>query len=191
MLTEHALHLLGIETMQDEPHGRTGLGLILPTLLSWTHSALVLDIKGENHALTAGWRASRGQRILRFEPTAETGSIRFNSLAEVRTGTGRDIADCQNIASMIVDPEGKGLKDYWMQEGWSWLSVMILHVLYRIRKEDKRVANLCDVQAFASAAANDDGSDEGEHDRQDHGRSAQALPLRPPGGAGLGLRQPP
>jgi type IV secretion system protein VirD4 len=141
-----------------------GVGLILPTLLSWTHSALTLDIKGENHALTAGWRADQGQRILRFEPTAETGSIRFNPLAEVRTGTGRDIADCQNIASMIVDPEGKGLKDYWMQEGWSWLSVMILHVLYRTRKEEKRVANLCDVQAFASAAANDDGSEEGETD---------------------------
>ncbi|MCF8482173.1 MAG: type IV secretory system conjugative DNA transfer family protein [Rhodospirillum sp.] len=141
-----------------------GVGLILPTLLSWTHSAMILDIKGENYALTAGWRADQGQRILRFEPTAETGSVRFNPLAEVRTGTGRDIADCQNIASMIVDPEGKGLKDYWMQEGWSWLSVMILHVLYRVQKEEKRVANLSDVQAFASAAANDDGSEDGEAD---------------------------
>jgi len=34
-----------------------GVGLVLPTLLSWTQSAIIHDIKGENWALTAGWRA--------------------------------------------------------------------------------------------------------------------------------------
>ncbi|GAB6053096.1 conjugal transfer protein TraG [Magnetospira thiophila] len=130
-----------------------GVGLVVPTLLTWEHSVLVLDIKGENHALTAGWRAQQGHRILRFEPTATAGSIRFNPLAEVRLGSGYDIADCQNIAAMVVDPEGKGLKDYWMQEGWSWLSVVLLHVLYRTRREAERTANLSDVNGFMSACA--------------------------------------
>lgn len=128
-----------------------GVGLVVPTLLTWEHSVLVLDIKGENHALTAGWRAGLGHRVLRFEPTAETGSIRFNPLAEVRLDSGLDIADCQNIAAMVVDPEGKGLRDYWMQEGWSWLSVVLLHVLHRIRREEGRIASLGDVNGFMSA----------------------------------------
>src|SRR2546426_261421 len=33
-----------------------GVGLVLPTLLSWPGSCVVNDIKGENWALTAGWR---------------------------------------------------------------------------------------------------------------------------------------
>ena len=35
-----------------------GVGLVIPTLLSWTGSAVIHDIKGENWQLTAGWRSS-------------------------------------------------------------------------------------------------------------------------------------
>ena len=45
-----------------------GVGLVLPTLLSWTGSAVIHDIKGENWTLTAGWR-SRFSDCLRFDPT--------------------------------------------------------------------------------------------------------------------------
>ncbi|WP_343870431.1 type IV secretory system conjugative DNA transfer family protein [Caenispirillum bisanense] len=134
-----------------------GVSLILPTLLSsWRHSVLVLDIKGENYALTAGWRATLGHKILKFDPTAAEGSARFNPLAEIRVGTGRDIADCQNVALMIVDGDGKGLKDYWMKEGWAWLSTALLHVLYRIRRDENRTATLADVNAFLSGVVDDD-----------------------------------
>ena len=34
-----------------------GVGLVVPTLLTWPGSAIVHDIKGENWTLTAGWRA--------------------------------------------------------------------------------------------------------------------------------------
>ncbi|EPY00230.1 type IV secretory system conjugative DNA transfer family protein [Magnetospirillum fulvum] len=62
-----------------------GVGLVLPTLLSWPGSVLVLDIKGENWRMTSGWRAAQGQRILKFDPTAESGGLRFNPLAEIRS----------------------------------------------------------------------------------------------------------
>ena len=132
-----------------------GVGLVIPTLLTWPESVLVLDIKGENYALTTGYRASIGQRILRFEPTATEGSVRYNPLQEVRADTRHVIEDCQNIASMIIDPDGKGLKDFWMQSGWEWLSVVILHVLFRVRRESGRCANLHDVNRFMSAVAID------------------------------------
>ncbi len=128
-----------------------GVGLVLPTLLSWSDSALVLDIKGENWRLTSGWRASIGQRILKFDPTAESGSIRFNPLAEIRLGTDYEIADAQNIAAMIIDPEGKGLRDFWMKSGFAWLTAGILHFLYRIRAEKGRCASLRDVGLSMSA----------------------------------------
>jgi type IV secretion system protein VirD4 len=46
-----------------------GVGLVLPTLLSWTSSAVVHDIKGENWQLTAGWRAQFSHCLL-LDPTA-------------------------------------------------------------------------------------------------------------------------
>ena len=45
-----------------------GVGLVVPTLLTWPHSAIVHDIKGENWDLTAGFR-SRFSRVLLFDPT--------------------------------------------------------------------------------------------------------------------------
>jgi len=45
-----------------------GVGLVIPTLLSWTHSVIIHDIKGENWQLTAGWR-SQFSFCLLFNPT--------------------------------------------------------------------------------------------------------------------------
>ncbi|MGQ5522333.1 type IV secretory system conjugative DNA transfer family protein [Chitinimonas sp. PSY-7] len=109
-----------------------GVGLVLPTLLSWPHSALIYDIKGENWALTAGWRKQEaGNRVIKFEPSALDGSsARYNPLAEVRVGTDREVADVQNIMTMIVDPDGKGLADHWQKSSQALLVGVALHVLY-------------------------------------------------------------
>jgi len=109
-----------------------GVGLVLPTLLSWPHSALIYDIKGENWALTSGWRKQEaGNVAVKFEPTALDGSsARFNPLMEVRLGTEREVADVQNIINMIVDPDGKGLIDHWQKSSHALLVGVALHVLY-------------------------------------------------------------
>ncbi len=108
-----------------------GVGLVLPTLLAWRHSALVYDIKGENYALTAGWRKQEANnRIIRFSPTDITGSASYNPLNEVRLGTKREIADIQNLVTMIVDPDGKGMTDHWAKTGHALLVGTVLHVMY-------------------------------------------------------------
>jgi len=99
-----------------------GVGLILPTLLAWEGSSIVLDIKGENWALTAGWRKSIGQKVLRFEPSDPSGaSARFNPLAEIRLDSLLAIPDVQNMAAMLVDPTGKGLEDHWSKAAFAML----------------------------------------------------------------------
>ena len=109
-----------------------GVGLVLPTLLSWPHSVLVYDIKGENYALTAGWRRNEANTYaLKFEPTATDGSsVRFNPLEEIRLYTVKEVSDVQNIVTMIVDPDGKGLNDHWAKTGHALLVGTVLHVLY-------------------------------------------------------------
>jgi len=109
-----------------------GVGLVIPTLLSWPHSVVVNDIKGENWELTAGWRSrTLRSHCLKFDPTSNDGtSARFNPLEEIRIGTDDEVRDVQNIATMIVDPDGRGLNDHWTKTGFSLLVGTILHVLY-------------------------------------------------------------
>jgi type IV secretion system protein VirD4 len=78
-----------------------GVGLVLPTLLTWPGSTVVHDIKGENWAKTAGFRAQAGHLCFKFSPVEEGNSSRFNPLAELRLFTARDVSDAQNVADMI------------------------------------------------------------------------------------------
>lgn len=111
-----------------------GVGLVIPTLLSWKSSAVVTDLKGELDALTSGQRAkSLGNLVLRFEPAAAEGSCRWNPLDEIRMGTEYETADVQNIATLIVDPDGKGLETHWQKTSQALLVGVILHALYRRR----------------------------------------------------------
>jgi type IV secretion system protein VirD4 len=120
-----------------------GVGLVVPTLLTWPGAAIVHDIKGENWQLTAGWRARFG-RVLLFDPT-NPGSTAYNPLLEVRRGDG-EVRDVQNIADILVDPEGAlERRSHWEKTSHSLLVGAILHVLYA--EPDKTLAG---VAAFLS-----------------------------------------
>lgn len=105
-----------------------GVGLVVPTLLSWPASAVVHDIKGENWHLTAGWR-SRFSHCLLFNPT-DAKSAAYNPLLEVRSGA-HEVRDVQNIADILVDPEGAlERRNHWEKTSHALLVGAILHVLY-------------------------------------------------------------
>jgi type IV secretion system protein VirD4 len=104
-----------------------GVGTVIPTLLSWLDSVLVYDIKKELWTLTAGYRR-KFSRCWRFEPTAKD-SIRFNPLLEVRRGDN-EVRDTQNIADILVDPDGSEKRDHWKTSAHTLLVGAILHVLY-------------------------------------------------------------
>lgn len=126
-----------------------GVGLILPTLLSWPDSMVVLDIKGENWALTAGFRKSQGHTVLRFDPSDDTNQAsRFNPLEEVRLDTGRAISDVQQLAHMILDPDGKGLSDYWEKAAFGFFTSVILHCMIMKQVNSGQAASLHDVSVM-------------------------------------------
>jgi type IV secretion system protein VirD4 len=111
-----------------------GVSLVIPTLLSWRQSAVITDLKGELWALTAGWRqAHAGNKVLRFEPAAASGSCCFNPLDEIRLGTEHEVGDAQNLATLIVDPDGKGLRDHWQKTSQSLLVGCLLHLLHKAK----------------------------------------------------------
>ncbi|HWJ68975.1 MAG TPA: conjugal transfer protein TraG [Sphingobium sp.] len=115
-----------------------GVGLVVPTLLGWTGSAVIHDIKGENWQLTAGWRA-RFSHCLLFNPT-DARSARYNPLLEVRRGAD-EVRDVQNIADILVDPEGAlERRNHWEKTSHSLLVGAILHILYA--EEEKTLARV-------------------------------------------------
>lgn len=115
-----------------------GVGLVIPTLLSWTGSAVIHDIKGENWQLTSGWR-SKFSHCLLFNPT-DSRSARYNPLMEVRKGPN-EVRDVQNIADILVDPEGAlERRNHWEKTSHSLLVGAILHVLYA--EEEKTLARV-------------------------------------------------
>jgi type IV secretion system protein VirD4 len=117
-----------------------GVGLVIPTLLSWQASAVIHDIKGENWTLTAGWRA-RFSHCLLFNPT-DARSAAYNPLLEVRRGM-HEVRDVQNIADILVDPEGAlERRNHWEKTSHALLVGAILHVLYAVQDKTLRgVAN--------------------------------------------------
>ncbi len=110
-----------------------GVGLIIPTLLSWPDSIFVLDIKGENFAMTAGWRKKHTNNVvLRFDPANPVGSCAWNPLEEIRLRTNYQISDAQNIALMIIDDDGKGIQgNHFRSAAYELLVGIFLHALYK------------------------------------------------------------
>jgi type IV secretion system protein VirD4 len=111
------------------PRSGKGVGLVIPTLLSFRGSVVVHDIKGENFHLTSGFRGTElGQLVFRFDPT-RADSARYNPLAEVRRGDF-EMRDAQNVADILVDPAGDRKPDHWHLTAHALLTGLILHVLY-------------------------------------------------------------
>jgi type IV secretion system protein VirD4 len=120
-----------------------GIGIVMPTLFGWGHSALIYDIKKELWSLTAGYRR-KFSYCWRFEPTSAD-SVRFNPLFEIRRGDN-EVRDAQVIADILVDPDGAGAKwDHWQTTAHALLVGTILHVLYA-----EPVKTLAGVGAFLS-----------------------------------------
>lgn len=130
---------------------RSGKGtcLVIPTLLSYQQSCVITDLKGELWALTSGWRKKYGNNyVLLFEPAAMFGSIGWNPMEEVRLGAEYEIGDAQNLATMLVDPDGRGLNDHWQKTSQALLVGCILHLLYKKLNGDADDASLPAVDAM-------------------------------------------
>ena len=88
-----------------------GVGVVIPNLLNWPDSVVVLDIKGENYSVTAGYRAKCGQAVFAFSPFDESAcSHRWNPLSTVRTSPLHRVGDLLTIGQVFFPNDGSGSK---------------------------------------------------------------------------------
>ncbi|MBW6532995.1 type IV secretory system conjugative DNA transfer family protein [Sphingomonas sp. RRHST34] len=91
-----------------------GVGIVIPNLLSWQESVVVLDVKRENWDTTAGFRKKYGQAVYLFNPTDPEGrTARYNPLGYIdRTDPDQVVIELQKIATMLFVPPERG-EPFW------------------------------------------------------------------------------
>jgi type IV secretion system protein VirD4 len=93
-----------------------GVGVVIPNLLDYEESMVVLDIKQENFDLTSGWRAKQGHEIYLFNPFAEDRrSHRWNPLTYVSSDPAFRVSDLMSIAAMLY-PDGSEDQKFWVSQ---------------------------------------------------------------------------
>jgi type IV secretion system protein VirD4 len=108
-----------------------GVSSVIPTLLSYRGSVIVLDFKGENFFKTSGFRQTFG-KVYRYAPVGDEGH-HFNPLMEIRDGKD-SYGDANMFADVLTTPEagkagGDANSEHFRETGMEFLTGLILHVL--------------------------------------------------------------
>ncbi len=123
-----------------------GVGVVIPNLLEYQGSVVVLDIKQENFDLTSGWRASQGQEIYLFNPFAEDRRThRWNPLSYVSSDPAFRISDLQAIAAMLY-PDGDGKDKFWISHA---RNAFLAFTLYLFENHDEERRRRCPPELMA------------------------------------------
>jgi type IV secretion system protein VirD4 len=115
-----------------------GVGVVIPNLLEYQESAVVLDIKQENYELTSGWRASQGQEIYLFNPFAEDRRThRWNPLSYVSRDPAFRVSDLMSIAAMLY-PDGADDQKFWISQARNAFMAFTLFLFEKWQEEEKQ-----------------------------------------------------
>ncbi|WP_086607268.1 type IV secretory system conjugative DNA transfer family protein [Erythrobacter donghaensis] len=121
---------------------RSGKGTtaIIPNLLTYQGSALVIDPKGENAMITAARREAMGQDVYVVDPwmiTTSSSIARFNPLDWLEAGDIDITENAMLLADALVVPDGSG-ESFWMEEAKALLQGIILYVATDSREAGNR-----------------------------------------------------
>lgn len=112
-----------------------GRGFVMPNLLEYEGSVIVLDVKLENYALTGPARLAMGQTCFVFAPGSAK-SHRWNPLDFVRAWPERS-TDLINLAATLL-PIGEKEDGYWKQTARGLLAGVLGYVLESKTMEGRR-----------------------------------------------------
>lgn len=110
-----------------------GIGQVIPNLLDYAGSMLVVDPKGENVAVTARARRELGQAVHVVDPFAITGqqAAAFNVLDRLDLASPDCVSASAELAEALVipaDAKGGGESAHWDDTARTLLQGLMLHV---------------------------------------------------------------
>jgi type IV secretion system protein VirD4 len=115
-----------------------GTGVIIPTLLSWQESALVLDPKdGENADVTAPWRGQYGRKVALFTPCRSPQAC-INVRDFIRLGTAHEFGDALLVAQSLTAAEKQARESavslHFRELAALLITAGLLHVCYTVTR---------------------------------------------------------
>jgi type IV secretion system protein VirD4 len=147
-----------------------GRDVLVPALLDYQGSCIVIDPKGQLAAITRKQRERMGQRVVVLNPfnilPDQLGpSARFNPMAALDPSLDSFGTDCDNIADALVVQDG-GRESHWNESAHGLLAALIGHLV--ANKADDRMKSLAMVRTIVrkplllqqQAEAAQDGNDE-------------------------------
>ncbi|MBB4346285.1 type IV secretory pathway TraG/TraD family ATPase VirD4, partial [Rhizobium leguminosarum] len=91
-----------------------GVGVVIPTLLTFNGSILALDVKGELFELTSRARVTRGDRVFKFAPLDSAGRTHsYNPVLDiVNMSPERRFSETRRLAVNLIVAKGKGSEGF-------------------------------------------------------------------------------
>jgi type IV secretion system protein VirD4 len=109
-------------TNGDQPHSLVvaptragkGVGVVIPTLLTFNGSILALDVKGELFELTSRARRDRGDLVFKFAPLDRDGRTNsYNPVLDiVNLPPERQFSETRRLAVNLIASKGKGAEGF-------------------------------------------------------------------------------
>jgi len=132
--------------------------IAIPVLLSYLMSMIVLDIKGELHKATSGWRAAQGQKIWVWAPYDDQGNThRFNPMTTLAgMDPAKRIGEIQTIAAILY-PDQPGGDPFWISQSRAAFTAF---TSYMFERWDENLKWLTEVGVEAGMMPDPNVSDE-------------------------------
>ncbi|WP_209606517.1 type IV secretion system ATPase VirD4 [Sinorhizobium kostiense] len=91
-----------------------GVGVVIPTLLTFTGSVIALDVKGELFELTSRARKARGDHVFKFTPLdPERRTNCYNPLLDIMTlSPERQFIEARRLAANLITAKGEGAEGF-------------------------------------------------------------------------------
>lgn len=134
-----------------------GVGFVIPNLLNYPHSVVVLDLKLENFDITSGFRAKHGQKVFLFAPNdSEYRCHRWNCLSYIRKDKFHRVSDIQVLAQDFYSSENADANSSYFLDNAQTLFLGCVLYLLDTPEQPLTMANVIKM------TTPDDGSDFGE-----------------------------
>ncbi len=122
-------HVGHVVTVAPTGSGK-GIGAVIPHLLEYRGSSLVLDVKGENAAVTARARRALGHSVYVVDPFGVTKgeTHAFNLLDRLDVADPECVSESAVLADCLVIVDAKGGGEHFEESAKTLLQGLMLHV---------------------------------------------------------------
>ena len=107
-----------------------GVAIVIPNLLNFADSVVVLDLKLENFKITSGFRARHGQEVFLFAPFTEDFSThRWNPLDTISRDRNFRIGDIQALAQKFYPSDADSKDKFWNDSARNLFLAFVLYLM--------------------------------------------------------------